>query len=340
MEVRRLPVVIQDVSVVIPVRNGGENFVRCLESVAMASPPPGEVIVVVDGGEDNSWSVAQSSGAKVIREPVSGGPARARNRGFREATGDILLFIDADVTVPSGLIGQVAEIFDREPELSALIGSYDDEPGARNFFSMYKNLLHHFTHQTAHTRATTFWGACGAIRREVFLAMGGFDESYGKPSIEDIDLGYRLTGAGHKIRLDKSLQVKHMKRWGFFSLLRSDFFCRAIPWTRLILRDGRFIKDLNLQISSRICVVASYGILIALAGSIIRPGLFWVVVCLAGLVLTLNSRLILFFRRKGGGWFATRAMAWHYFYFLYSGLAFAIESSRHHTRQWILARQG
>ena len=326
-------------SVVIPVRNGGDSFVKCLESVSRTLPPPGEVIVVVDGGEDNSWSVAQRSMAKVIREPVPGGPAKARNRGSREATGKILLFIDADVTVPSSLIGRVAEIFERDPDLSAVIGSYDDDPEATNFFSMYKNLLHHFTHQNSNSRASTFWGACGAIRREVFLAVGGFDESYSKPSIEDIELGYRLTRVGHKIRLEKSLQIKHLKRWGFCSLLRSDFFCRALPWTRLILRDGRFIEDLNLQISSRICVFASYGVLISLVGSVIWPWSLGVAGTLLALLLLLNRRLIVFFHGKGGWWFAARAMAWHFLYFLYSGLAFAVESLRHHARQCAPARQ-
>jgi glycosyltransferase involved in cell wall biosynthesis len=335
-----LPVRSQDISIVIPVYNGGDSFVKCLISIVGASPPPGEIIVVVDGGEDSSWQVAQSSGAKVIREPVSGGPARARNRGAREATGEIILFIDADVTVPSGLIGQVAEIFEREPKLAAVIGSYDDDPEATNFFSMYKNLLHHFTHQNANSQASTFWGACGAIRRQIFLAEGGFDESYPKPSIEDIELGYRLTGGGHEIKLDKSLHVKHLKRWEFLSLLKSDFFCRALPWTQLILRDRRFIKDLNLQVSSRVCVVASYGILIALVGSVVWPWLFGVAVCLAALLLSLNATLILFFHRKGGWWFAARATAWHYLYFLYSGLAFAIVTSKHLTRRWNPAGQG
>lgn len=71
--------------------------------------------------------------------------------------------------------------------------------------------------------------------------MGGFDESYRKPSIEDIELGYRLKQAGLKIRLCKALQVKHLKRWEVVSLLRADFFYRALPWTELILRDRQFM---------------------------------------------------------------------------------------------------
>ena len=58
--------------------------------------------------------------------------------------------------------------------------------------------------------------------------------------------------AGYRIRLSKELQVKHLKRWNIRSLLKSDFFDRALPWTELILRDRGFINDLNLRTSSRL----------------------------------------------------------------------------------------
>jgi GT2 family glycosyltransferase len=323
-----------DISIVVPVKNGGRDFVKCLLHLAKTSPAPREIIVVVDGGEDNSWLEAQKVGFKVIREPVSGGPAKARNRGAREATGDILLFIDADVAVSPDLIGKVAEIFEREPNLAAIFGSYDDDPEAKSFFSMYKNLFHHFTHQNSNLQASTFWAGCGAIRRQVFLAAGGFDESYRNPSVEDIELGYRLTAAGYEIKLVKSLQVKHLKCWGWMTLLQADFFYRALPWTDLILRKGRLINDLNLRISSRISVLASFGILVTLFGSMVWPWLFLIAVALLLLLLTLNAGLILFFQRKGGWWFAARAFTWHWFYFLYSGLAFAIGTAKHYKRRY------
>jgi GT2 family glycosyltransferase len=147
--------------------------------------------------------------------------------------------------------------------LTALFGSYDDAPAATNFLSQYKNLFHHYVHQIANEEASTFWGACGAIRREVFLKLGGFDESYHQPCIEDIELGYRLKRAGYRIRLLKTLQVKHLKHWGVKSLLKTDFFQRALPWTELILRDRRLVNDLNLKTSSRVSVASIYGLPIA-----------------------------------------------------------------------------
>jgi glycosyltransferase involved in cell wall biosynthesis len=317
------------VSVIVPVHRGGESFRRCLESIAAARSGEDELIVVADGESDGSWRYAEDFGAIIIQIPTPHGPARARNLGAESARGDILFFTDADVTIPPDALRQVARAFEREPGLAALMGSYDDAPDVPNFLSQYKNLFHHHTHQTAREDASTFWGACGAIRRRVFLEMEGFDTVYRHPSIEDIELGYRLKSAGHEIRLLKSLQVKHLKHWKVASLLKSDFLRRALPWTELILRDRRFINDLNLRFSSRASVPVAFGIFGAMIGSLLWPPLLVVSLGLMAALFLLNAPLFLFFGRKRGLWFALKAFAWHCFYYVYSGLAFAIGCIRH-----------
>jgi glycosyltransferase involved in cell wall biosynthesis len=214
------------ISVIIPVHNGGSSFCFCLSSISTSQNKPIETIVVADGDADNSWQVATEWGAKVIKVKQKGGPAQARNLGAAVAQGDILFFVDADVAIAPDTINRVKLAFEEDANLAALIGSYDDAPGASNFLSQYKNLFHHYTHQNANEDAFTFWGACGAIRREIFLDMSGFDESYRRPCVEDIELGYRLKAAGYTIRLDKALQVKHLKRW------------EVISYGSLIFREG------------------------------------------------------------------------------------------------------
>ena len=247
------------ISLVIPVYNGGESFQRCLASIREGLRFPNEVIVVSDGDTDDSWRVAEAFGAKVFRLPTSSGPARARNIGARAAQGDILFFVDADVALHPNTLSLVEEQFQSQPDLAALIGSYDDAPGAANFLSQYKNLFHHYTHQVSSEVASTFWGACGAIRQSAFQAVGGFDERYRKPCIEDIELGYRLKRKGYSIRLCKDIQVKHLKRWEPKSLLQAEIFYRALPWTELILRERHLDADLNLSHTNRLSVVLLFG---------------------------------------------------------------------------------
>ncbi len=252
------------ISVVIPVYRGGNAFVDCLASLKESLIAPAEIIVVVDGEDPLSREVAEKFGAKVLQLDSNRGPATARNRGAAEAIGDVIFFIDADVTVHLDTIKKILGVFDADANLAALIGSYDDEPRAANFLSQYKNLFHHYNHQIGLEEASTFWGACGAIKRDIFLEMGGFDESYRRPCIEDIELGYRLRAKGYRILLCKDIYVKHLKHWTVYSLLRADFFYRALPWTELINRDGNFINDLNLGWSSRLSVVSVYAIILAL----------------------------------------------------------------------------
>src|SRR5690606_15349386 len=104
----------------------------------------------------------------------------------------------------------------------AVFGSYDTRPAAPNFVSQWKNLSHHFVHQHGHPNAQTFWAGCGAIRKPVFQAVGGFDQSYRGATIEDIELGYRLRQSGFRVLLDPAVLCTHSKRWTAWSSWKTD----------------------------------------------------------------------------------------------------------------------
>jgi hypothetical protein len=83
-------------------------------------------------------------------------------------------------------IRRVVKAFEDDPALAAVFGSYDRRPRAPGLVSQYRNLLHHYTHQIGNPEAGTFWSGCGAIRRSVFVGVGGFDAArFPRPSIED-----------------------------------------------------------------------------------------------------------------------------------------------------------
>ena len=283
-----------------------------------------EVIVVADGAREDCRATAAAAGAVVVDRPQSGGPAAARNEGAAVARGEILIFVDADVVVSKASLQRLDELFTERPEASAIFGAYDEEPDAPNFISQYKNLAHSYIHQTANVVSQTFWGGFGAVRARAFAAMGGFDERFGRPSVEDIDLGYRLTAAGHLVLLDHQLRVQHLKRWTFTSLLVSDIRDRGIPWTQLILASGRVHNDLNLRNAYRICVVLTYLMVLVAAASLVDGRAAIALVPLAAAVYGLNRGFYRFFRERRGLWFALRVVPMHLLYHLYNGLSFVV----------------
>jgi len=317
------------ISIVIPVHNGGAMFRQCLQSLSNLDPPPLEIIVVADGDTDGSIDVAREFNTRVVCLPDRGGPARARNEGASCARGDILLFIDADVAVPTDLLYRVTQNFESSSHPAAVIGSYDCEPAAQGLISQYKNLLHHYIHQRSAENAATFWGACGAIRRDIFLAMGGFDEQYRRPCVEDIDLGYRLRAANYSLRLDKALQVKHLKRWTLVSVLQSDIVDRALPWTELIIRHRVFRNDLNLRYSDRLSVAATFALFFSIP--LVGRSLSWLMISggLALALLMLNGRLYRFCFAHRGIAFGLAVIPLHWFSFIYSGMAFVVGTVRY-----------
>ncbi|MFP4513821.1 MAG: glycosyltransferase, partial [Acidimicrobiales bacterium] len=186
-------------SVVVPATNTPPTLLRCSAAIRGAQDPPEEVIVV----EDAHLSASE-----------------ARNVGARRAQSDVVVFIDADVEVHPDAFSRIRSAFADDPDISALFGSYDDAPADASVVSAFRNLLHHHVHQAGAGDAETFWTGLGAIRRQTFLRLGGFDaERYPHPSIEDIELGDRLRAQGSRSALDPAIQGKHLKTWTLRSML-------------------------------------------------------------------------------------------------------------------------
>lgn len=311
------------ISTIVPVHNAGANGERCFDALTAARPAPGEIIVVDDGSTDGSGDRARRRGLQVAStETARSGPAVARNLGASLAHGEVLFFVDSDVLVYPDVVTRVAQAMS-DPDIGAIFGSYDDAPEDRSFLSQYKNLLHHYVHQASRVDAGSFWAGCGAIRRDVFRQMGGFSPSYSRPSIEDIELGYRLRNAGHRIRLVKDLQVKHLKRWTWRSLLATDVLDRALPWAELIVRDRKLPPELNLQPTHQLSAGLTWLLPVAAVASIFVSPLWILVVAIAAALLALNFNLYRFFTAKQGLWFTIRAIPVHWLYYLYSSAAFA-----------------
>jgi len=313
------------ISVIVPAYNASATLPPCLKSIFEQADADTEIVVVDDCSTDNTLQIARDSGTAVFQTQQQSGPAGGRNLGAEKSTGDILFFVDADVVIGPGSIGTIKRTFESDPSLAAVFGSYDEAPAQQNFLSQYKNLLHHFVHQESSSNAGTFWAGCGAIRKEVFHSVDGFDaQRYPYPSIEDIELGIRMVGKGYRIRLDKDLQGKHLKRWSVHSLLKADILHRAYPWSRLIASHGDLPKELNLKIYHRISGALAILLVLSCVLASLKPSIWTIgtaLFCLLGL-LVLNRNVYSFFLHKKGFLFLIAVIFWHTLYYFYSTITF------------------
>jgi GT2 family glycosyltransferase len=262
-------------TVVIPATDAPASLDRCLAALARC---------------------AERHEVEVVAGPPGLGPAGARNAGVARGGAPIVVFVDADVEVHVDALRRLRERLDADPALDAVFGAYDDCPAAPQVVSRFRNLLHHHVHAGAAGPATTFWAGLGAIRREAFDAVGGFDERrFPRSSIEDIELGMRLHSAGRRIVLDPSVRGTHLKRWTLRSMVHTDLARRGAPWVALAVGRREAPASLNLGWHQR---AATAGALVAVtAPAWRRPRL-----AVAGLVLMLlpNTGFYVLLARAGG----------------------------------------
>ena len=230
-------------SVVVPATNRPPTLERCLAAIAAAGP---DELVVTE-------------------EATQPGPAAARNDGAERATGDIVVFVDADILIHPDALARIRARFTERPDLVAVFGSYDDVVATEGDVAAFRNLLHHTVHQRSVGDVGTFWAGLGAIRRELFAEVGGFDATrYPHPSIEDIELGYRLAEHG-PIELDGRILGTHLKEWTLGSMIATDFMRRGVPWVELIRERGSAPTTLNFggreRASAVTALVSVYGLL-------------------------------------------------------------------------------
>lgn len=321
------------VSVVVPAYRNAAGLAECLQALVASSEPPHEIIAVDDASEDDTSAVASRFGVRGLRLERNSGAGAARNHGARSASGDVLLFVDSDVVVGPDTVGRVARVLEERPDVAAVFGSYDAAPRAPGLVSQFRNLLHHFVHQEGEAEASTFWAGCGAIRRAVFESAGGFDA--GTRGVEDIELGYRLRQAGHRILLDKELRVTHLKRWTLGSFLRTDVLLRAIPWSRLILERRAALDHLNLKPAHRASVALSLIAAVALPLALVWPATLTVVAAATIALILANRKVLAFFARDRGVGFAAAALPLLFLHYLASGLGYLWARTGH-----ALARAG
>ena len=221
-------------TVVVAAYNSAKTIERCLQAIHNAKVlySSCELIVVDDGSSDTTADLAAVFTDQLIRLKQNAGRSAARNAGIRQARGEIIVCIDADVIIPPDALAVIAGFFTSHSDVTALTGMLSAEESDPGFFSQYKNLYMNYIFRSLPSRVDFLYGSIMAIRRESVVL---FDEDleYG----EDTELGQRLSRQGKKIAFVPNLAVTHLKSYSGRSIARNDF---RIPyhWARLFLQVG------------------------------------------------------------------------------------------------------
>lgn len=227
------------VTVVIPAWNAESTIEECLESLKAQTAAPEEILLVDDGSSDSTAEVAVRHGVKLLATGGRRGPATARNMGAEAASGDILVFLDADVTVPNNLVEKIKMHFADE-SVWAVQTLYTPVCPAEDNVSRYQNYYYWYSLNRTHGGASaTFATWCAAVRRNRFLETGGFNVRIPEPTVEDEELGYTIADSGGEIILDRDLLVTHLA-----SYTLSQFTRRRLRMARAQAKSGwRQVKN-------------------------------------------------------------------------------------------------
>jgi GT2 family glycosyltransferase len=208
------------VSIIIPAYNAAGALEQCLRACLAQTYADIEVLLVDDGSSDATPRIAQTFPVHYIRQP-NRGPAAARNRGAAEARGDILAFTDADCVPERDWLERLVAAF--EKGVDAVGGTY----AIANPESALARMIHEeiAARHARLGREVDFLGSFNmAYRKEVFQAVGGFDESFTMASGEDNDLAYRLRQRGCRLRFVADARVAHFHPTRLAAYLRTQMW--------------------------------------------------------------------------------------------------------------------
>ena len=292
------------ISVVMPVYNAERTLAECLTWIFRSTFESFEVILVDDGSTDRSAAIAATFPVEIVPTQGRVGPAAGRNLGARAARGEILFFIDSDVMLRPDSLHNLAAAFE-DDTLDAVCGVQTAEMRHQNLASQYKNLWMRWTYLRQTGPVPLFYTTAAAIRRAAFERVGGFDEGYATPNVEDTAFGQKLARVGLSVRVLAPLEVEHVKRYSLVGMLRTDF-ARAVSLTRLKLRNRRHLSDNDTSVpTSYIASVALTGVAVAAGAVGVAAGLpaATAAACLLGAgAVALNAEFLNAIRTNDGLW--------------------------------------
>ncbi len=271
---------------------------------------PREVLIIDDAMDEDAVRIASRFNVRILKNPGKGVSA-ARNFGARSAEGAIILFIDTDVILPPDALERLHKTF-KNPDIDGIVGIQTAALRFTDFFSRYKNQWMRFTYRRLKKNIHLFYTSCAAIRKDVFDRTPGFDENYRLPSVEDTAFGAVLGSINARIITDPHLEIEHVKKYTFYSVLITDLK-RSSALVRYVLRmrskgpTGK-VRETSVPrqfmfASALMAVNWLSPLLFPVAGSMVLPLFFF----LTSIVVALNASWIKHLANEEGSSSALKA---------------------------------
>lgn len=292
-----------ELSIIIPVYNASAFLERCLTAVYNSTYKDFEIIIVDDCSKDESLAIVQCFPARIVTMKKNCGAAKARNSGARLAQGKIILFVDADIIMQKDTLERIMHIFQSEPKVKALGAALAQEAGNSGFGPSFVALFDYFYLQgwdkeEVRRPTSCFFSQCGAVYKDVFNEIGGFDESYKGAGIEEYEFGRRLS-LKYTIWLYGNIEVTHCAQ-GIINRSKK-LFKRCFPYIPYFLK----VKSIEVndpiinskEILSTLCIsLLAVTLIFSPAFLLLRyPALIFL-----ALFLSFNSKFFYFLVREKG----------------------------------------
>ena len=200
---------LDEVTVVIPVRDRAAELARCLAGLAEAQ----RVIVVDDGSRDQAAVRSAAAGAVILHRPVNGGPAAARNTGLAAAETPLVAFLDSDCVPGPGWLDALLPHF-ADPAVGAVAPRIVPHEAGRSWLARYEgasstlDMGQRPSIVRPGSRVPYVPGAALVVRKEAAGAGFAEDMQVG----EDVDFVWRLGASGWRVRYDPAATMGHQHR--------------------------------------------------------------------------------------------------------------------------------
>jgi GT2 family glycosyltransferase len=223
------------ITAAVPCYNAERFIAGCIESLLDQSRPPDEILVVDDGSTDRTGQVlARLQGVRIIKLDQNMGVAHARNVLLNSASGDLIVFIDADTVADPDLLRELEACCEQGV---AGVGGRAIEAAGDSLADRWRRLHACQGHGAEFKPSVDFlWGVCSSYRKKVLVEAGGFDERF-RTNGEDAEIGFRLNRIGKRLAYTPDAIVHHERTDTFVSLCKMMY--RWYYWGYLAMRKAR-----------------------------------------------------------------------------------------------------